>query len=730
MLPGLISERALPRIQLGACEAVVSFVEQCAEGVLVPHMSALMQCLMTVLSTSQLEVQKEALSALAALAGANTDAFMPFYDTVVPPIKQLLFHAQGQAQMQLRCKAIEALTYIGVAVGRDKFHRDAMDLLNFYMSLHSSGQKLSSDDDAEEYMMRALARICSVLGREFAPCLPLVVPPLLETVAKMPVTKAIKLSDNVTEADLRRPDDDAENPIARLRASTEKVLDAIEDKTIALSMLASFVTELKDLFFPYTRATIRAIAPFLHFQQSEEVQQHVICLFPDLVQAAVAAHVDPTAATRCSQEELRDILLEVIGYFLPNIARETETNTLLSMVSALFTCVTCVQEQAAALLDSTVLTAVVDQLMDLVRAAQKRIEARTAQQERLLAQRAGRPVEDDDEEGAFTQKILSSTAITRLNTNDAYIAEQAIETIANFAQTHGTHFLPIFERMFPELAATASQQQTRSDLRRLPFILFHHVCKYCGPALMALPPALDAVLGLCRERLLADTADGVVLERVAFAVGAAVESCHPYFGGAGQATAAAVLDALVVALQQNMRALVEKFGDDEDVASPVAEEDDEYGDDVATEFTGSSAGRPREMLLYALDNITCSIGKFACLLNVPQALAPWLHGLPIRVDQGEGDETYKLLCSRVEQGDQALLGDANILGRVVNILCVAVSDEERDEFVRETLCHTIVKLFSNIPQTAMEAAMSTLTVDECSMVKEVVEKAQAFVRSP
>lgn len=86
---------------------------------------------MTIQSSNKV-VQEQAITAVAAIAGASGDAFKPFYDNFMPLLKEVMITVTSKEYRMLRCKAIECISLIGAAVGKERFLGDSgqvMDVL-------------------------------------------------------------------------------------------------------------------------------------------------------------------------------------------------------------------------------------------------------------------------------------------------------------------------------------------------------------------------------------------------------------------------------------------------------------------------------------------------------------------------------------------------------------------------------------------------------------------------
>mgnify|MGYP001278143542 CR=1 FL=1 len=71
-------------------------------------------------------MQEQAVTAVASVADVAEQDFVPFYDAFIPGLKELLRNSGGKEYRMLRGKAMECISLIGVAVGKDKFGPDAL----------------------------------------------------------------------------------------------------------------------------------------------------------------------------------------------------------------------------------------------------------------------------------------------------------------------------------------------------------------------------------------------------------------------------------------------------------------------------------------------------------------------------------------------------------------------------------------------------------------------------
>ena len=95
----------------------------------------------------------------------------------MPLLMNVLNQATQKEFRLLRGKTMECATLIALAVGKPVFTPDAAAFIHILESIQSS---VTEDDDPQaSYLLAAWARVCKVLGQDFAPFLERVLPPLL-----------------------------------------------------------------------------------------------------------------------------------------------------------------------------------------------------------------------------------------------------------------------------------------------------------------------------------------------------------------------------------------------------------------------------------------------------------------------------------------------------------------------------------------------------------------------
>ena len=82
---------------------------------------------------------------MASVADVAESDFAPFYDAFIPGLKDLLRLSGGKEYRMLRGKAMECVSLIGVAVGKEKFGADAKEVMELLIATQQ-GAELDADD--------------------------------------------------------------------------------------------------------------------------------------------------------------------------------------------------------------------------------------------------------------------------------------------------------------------------------------------------------------------------------------------------------------------------------------------------------------------------------------------------------------------------------------------------------------------------------------------------------
>lgn len=172
----VMDDTAHPRVQSYAAAAMVNFAESARKEQIAPYLDLVFERLLILLNTGKRYIQEQAITTIATVADSAGDQFEKYYSSIMPLLMNVLSQASQKEFRMLRGKTLECATLIALAVGKPVFGRDAPAFIEILKSIQAS--ITDTDDPQSSYLLAAWARICKVLGTDFAPFLDLVLPHL------------------------------------------------------------------------------------------------------------------------------------------------------------------------------------------------------------------------------------------------------------------------------------------------------------------------------------------------------------------------------------------------------------------------------------------------------------------------------------------------------------------------------------------------------------------------
>jgi len=227
-------------------------------------------------STGSVTVRVRAMNATACLAEASEEAFRPFYAHVMPGLLACI----QLPQVDVATAALQSLTIVGKAVGKEMFQSDATQVLSWIIpvlpSNNTNGQKPSSF--ASEELLSACARIASVLEEDFAPYIDAVLPSLYQ-VAKAPADISIEEgNERGLENDNNNACNDGDDGtmtvaipgrgFQRITINTSAILEKATNNRIMFELTKA----LGATFGPRAQESIEIFLPLTKFAYSADVR--------------------------------------------------------------------------------------------------------------------------------------------------------------------------------------------------------------------------------------------------------------------------------------------------------------------------------------------------------------------------------------------------------------------------------------------------------------------------
>lgn len=288
----LLVDNSSRRVQAHAACAMINFFEECPQDLLLTYLdmltehfqNALNQYMINGIPTDECHifVLESIIVALSSVADASAEYFANYYEKFMQGLKYIITNSTGKDNLRmLRGKAIESFSLIGVAVGKELFCKDAMEIMQILLGAQTGELKIDYDDPQLSYMMAAWARICRILGPDFQAYLPYVMGPVLEA-ASLKVEIAL-----LTDEDRAAIEDNDEWESVSVQDQAVGIRTAgLEDKATACSMLVCYARELKHGFADYVEKTAEVLVPLLKFPFHDDVKCSAAEAMPYLLESA------------------------------------------------------------------------------------------------------------------------------------------------------------------------------------------------------------------------------------------------------------------------------------------------------------------------------------------------------------------------------------------------------------------------------------------------------------
>ncbi|CCX33785.1 armadillo-type protein [Pyronema domesticum] len=445
IIPVLESPEA--RVQSHAAAALVNFCEEAEKEILEPYLDDLLKRLLALLTAdTKRYVQEQALSTIATIADSAEQAFGRYYDHLMP----LLFNVLNQPQTDkenrlLNAKAMECATLIALAVGRERLAGDAIQLVNVLGRIQ---QSVSDPDDPQgSYLLHCWGRMCRVMGNDFLPYLPAVMPPLLELASAKADVQLLEDDDQL--AALENADGWELLPVRGKYIGIKT--SALDDKYMAIELLVIYAQQLEAAFEPYVNAVLKDIAmPGLKFFFNDAVRVASAKLIPQLFNSIKKAHGPQSP-------QLAEIWGPTVRSLLEILAQEPAVDALAEMYQCFYESVEIVGQNS---LDQETMGAFIGAAEASLREYQLRHEARV-----IEAQKPEDEREDADEYYAIED---DQTLLADMN--------KAFHTIF---KNQGVTFLPQWERLMPFYSQFVNSEDATQ--RQWALCIIDDVLEFCGP---------------------------------------------------------------------------------------------------------------------------------------------------------------------------------------------------------------------------------------------------------
>ncbi|GAB0100009.1 importin-5 [Sergentomyia squamirostris] len=451
-LLGLLDDVENPRVQAHAGAALVNFSEDCPKSILTRYLDGIMQKLEFILKMKFKEfcekgtklVLEQVVTTIASVADTAGKEFITYYDRLMPCLKYIVQNGKTDDMKMLRGKTIECVSLIGLAVGAEKFIPDAGDIMDMLLKTHTE-QELSDDDPQTAYLISALARICKIMGKQFARYLPLVMGPVMRTASIKP---EVALLDNEEIQDI---EGDADWQFVNLGEQHNFGIRTagLEDKASACEMLVCYARELKEEFADYAEEVVRLMVPMLKFY------------FHDGVRAAAAESLP--FLLDCAKIKGAQYLQGMWQYICPELLKAIDSEPEAEVVPELLhSFAKCVETLGPNCLSTEAIEQVLKLsnkfMEDHFQKAEKRAQAR----------------KEEDYDDGVEEQLLEEDNI------DIYLLSRLADVIHALFLTYKADFIPYFIQLIPHFVKLLDPSRPWSD-RQWGLCIFDDLIEFTGP---------------------------------------------------------------------------------------------------------------------------------------------------------------------------------------------------------------------------------------------------------
>ena len=483
-LPALVqamTDGSSPQVQGHAASCIINFAEGMQKEVMAGYAQQILAQLLQLLQVPNHYVCEQSLTALAAMADCLGEQFVQFYDSIMPGLKQmfLTMPAETTEQQGLRCRAMECITVIGVAVGKEKFGADALALVQV---IHQVQQSICKEDDPQaSYVQHAYSRICRVLGADFLPYLQHVMPGLMASARQEEVCID---SDN---DDIGGDDDDGEGMI-NIRTSV------LEEKCTACGMICCYLEVLGESFAPYVEECTELLMGYLE-HYADEIRVAAATAMPMMLSAGMGAM---KSSGQDPQVFCQQFLAKVLELLLEAIHDEEDLEILQEQLQALGELfqaagINCLNDtaQAAAI-------KVLDKVLnEAIGQRQKRAEANQADADDL-----------DQEELDHQQEELQQ---------EADVLMMYMQCLSELIKVQQQRVLPLLEKTLEIFVEMLKPEYSAQD-RKLSLLVLDDVIEFGGEMMK---PLLPKIMPFFAQYL--QDPDSGVRQAAAYGIGQAAE---------------------------------------------------------------------------------------------------------------------------------------------------------------------------------------------------------------
>lgn len=239
-------------VQATSCYVLEMFCERLDPENVRPFLDPLVKKLASMLeTTTKRSVQEMTVAALAATAVGAEEEFAPYVEGVATLMAKLMA-IKDEKIFSLRGRALECMGHMAIAVGKDGFRP------YFASTMQCACEGLTFDStDLHEFAYAVFANLAKVMKEEFSPCLPQLVPHLLEVLKQDDGLLEKQQAENQQGAFGAFDDSDDEDEQGNYVIQVRTAL--LEAKKGAITAVGEISAHCGAAFVPYLEPTVELL---------------------------------------------------------------------------------------------------------------------------------------------------------------------------------------------------------------------------------------------------------------------------------------------------------------------------------------------------------------------------------------------------------------------------------------------------------------------------------------
>eukprot|EP00842_Homolaphlyctis_polyrhiza_P004970 jgi/Hompol1/5474/HPOL_001964-RA len=394
------------RVQTYAAAALVNFAENAKKECISPYLNIIIPKLLVLLQTGKTYAQEQAITSLATVADSASVEFKVFYPQIMPILMNIIRNAQTKELRPLRGKTLECATLIAMAVGKEIFMPDVAEFTSVMHQIQAGCTE--PDDPLNSYLLGCWARVCKVLGADFAPYMSIVLPPLYASAMLKP--------DVAVFNDVDDPNEEEGYEMIDLHGQRIGIKTSIlDEKCTAIEMLLCYAKELGPLFHQYVKDTMTMVLPLLGFYFHDGVRFAAAAVIPLLFDSWVKAQYP--------KEQIFELWQDVATKLIKNLNSEGDSAIAGQIYTTFYESLAIVG--AGSLTDALI--------TDLMKETAVQLKGYA---ERANARQASRKDPDYDSED---EEVIEGEEFT-----DDTLIDSIAYTIRELYRAYGSQFVPYF----------------------------------------------------------------------------------------------------------------------------------------------------------------------------------------------------------------------------------------------------------------------------------------------